>query len=72
MATKNVTTRIQLWNKTTSGWESKNPVLLRGEFGFDSDKKYIKMGDGVTAWNALPSIRLPKESIDGFVDENTK
>lgn len=42
--------------KTAAEWESQNPVLGAGVFGFDSTNKIIKAGDGTTAWNALPAF----------------
>jgi hypothetical protein len=35
-------------------WASRNPVLLSGEIGFESDTGLFKIGDGATAWNDLP------------------
>lgn len=40
--------------KTAAEWESQNPVLGAGVFGFDSTNKIIKAGDGVTPWKTLP------------------
>lgn len=40
--------------KTAAEWESQNPVLGAGVFGFDSTNKIIKAGDGSTPWKALP------------------
>lgn len=42
--------------KTAAEWESQNPVLGAGVFGFDSTNKIIKAGNGTTAWNALPAF----------------
>lgn len=39
--------------KTSTEWESQNPVLGAGKFGYDSTNKITKIGDGATAWNAL-------------------
>lgn len=44
-------------NDTASQWESINPTLLKGELGYDSDSKMLKIGDGTTAWNDLDFIR---------------
>lgn len=44
-------------NDTSSQWESINPTLLKGELGYDSDSKMLKIGDGTTAWNDLDFIR---------------
>ncbi len=42
--------------KTAAEWESQNPVLGAGVFGFDSTNKIIKAGDGTTAWKTLPTL----------------
>jgi hypothetical protein len=42
--------------KTAAEWESQNPVLGAGVFGFDSTNKIIKAGDGVTPWKTLPTL----------------
>ena len=42
--------------KTAAEWESQNPVLGAGEYGYDTTNKITKMGDGTTAWNALPAF----------------
>lgn len=35
-------------------WAGLNPVLLRGELGFEEDTLGMKLGDGVSPWNDLP------------------
>ena len=42
--------------KTAAEWESQNPVLGAGVFGYDSTNKIIKAGDGTTAWKTLPTL----------------
>ena len=42
--------------KTAAEWESQNPVLGAGVFGFDSTNKMIKAGDGSNPWKTLPTI----------------
>lgn len=37
-------------------WEKLNPLLKQGEIGFILDQNAIKIGDGVTLWNALPIV----------------
>ena len=37
-------------------WEELNPVLRQGEPGFVIDANILKIGDGATAWNDLPTI----------------
>ena len=49
--------------KTAVEWESENPILRDGEFGVvtdGSDGEWLKVGDGVTAWNSLPYKKGPK------------
>lgn len=45
---------IKLRRDTTANWATDNPVLAEGETGWDTDLLRVKLGDGVTAWNALP------------------
>ena len=35
---------------TASNWTNNNPTLLDGEFGWETDTKKLKIGDGSTAW----------------------
>lgn len=53
--------------KIAGGWTSSNPVLVEAEIGIESDTYFTsgtvrlyktKVGDGVTAWNALPYAQL--------------
>lgn len=64
-------TRIQLRNDLSANWDQYNPTLLKGEFAFDSTSKYIKIGDGSTAWKDLATVRLPKSAIDDITDVNS-
>lgn len=43
----------QIKYKTTAEWETENPILLKGEMGYDSTSKRYKIGDGVNNWNKL-------------------
>lgn len=45
---------IQLRRDTSADWTSLNPVLAQGELGIETDTRFAKMGDGVTAWASLP------------------
>lgn len=44
---------IKLRRSLASDWTTVNPVLAEGEFGYEMDTRYFKVGDGVTAWNLL-------------------
>jgi microcystin-dependent protein len=65
---------IQLRRDTSANWGTANPTLLRGEPGFESDTNKLKIGDGSTAWNALPYIvpaaapvaSIPSGSVTAF------
>lgn len=48
-------TRMLQRRGTAAEWAAANPVLGDGEVGFETDTKVLKLGDGVTAWNALTS-----------------
>lgn len=37
-------------------WTQKNPLLQRGEIGYEVDTHKVKIGDGVTYWNDLAYI----------------
>lgn len=39
-----------------SEWADKNPLLQRGEIGYEVDTHHVKVGDGITYWNDLPYI----------------
>lgn len=46
-------TTFQLHRGTAAIWEKNNPILSRGEPGFEIDTNRLKIGDGVTAWKDL-------------------
>jgi hypothetical protein len=41
---------------TKEQWETNNPILALGEIGFSYNENVIKLGDGATRWNSLPSV----------------
>ena len=47
--------QMQLRRGTTTQWGTANTVLLAGEIGLDTTLGVFKIGDGTTAWSALPS-----------------
>ena len=58
--------QIQLRNDTASAWTAANPILAEGEIGIENDTKFIKVGDGTTAWNNLEYGLLERATeIDG-------
>lgn len=48
-----VAKRIQLRHDTTANWSLANPILLVGEFAYETNTGKFKVGDGVTRWNDL-------------------
>lgn len=58
-----VQTLIQIRRGTYSEWNSINPTLNAGEWGYETNTGRYKIGDGLTAWNSLNySSLLPKAS----------
>lgn len=53
MANTTLKVRNRIATKTTTEWETENPILLKGEMGYDSTSKRYKIGDGVNTWNKL-------------------
>jgi hypothetical protein len=51
-----VTYRFQLARHDTAYWTGVDPVLLEGEPGYDETAHVLKIGDGVSGWNALPAL----------------
>lgn len=62
MATKTINGKIKNRIDTSGSWSNKNPVLLAGEIGIESDTYRLKAGDGSTSWNNLPYLRGPAET----------
>lgn len=65
---------IQLKRATAANWASKNPVLLAGEPGLETDTNKIKFGNGVNAWNQLSyfaaatTVQLPSDFWEQLED----
>ena len=57
-----VQTLIQVRRGTTSQWNSVDPTLHSGEWGYDTDLKRYKIGDGSTSWQSLPWAALRPDS----------
>ena len=46
-------------------WSENNPVLLKGEMGYELDERGLKFGDGFTEWKDLPYFTGGFNGIDG-------
>ena len=53
---------------TASNWTANNPTLLLAEWGYETDTKKYKVGDGSTAWNSLGYIPIP--DTNNLLDSN--
>lgn len=49
---------------TASQWTAANPVLGKGEPGYESDTGQFKLGDGTTAWSSLTYAAVTTASGD--------
>ncbi len=45
--------RVKAATDTAAAWTASNKVLLAGEWGFETDTGYTKIGDGTTTWTSL-------------------
>ena len=50
--------RVQMRRDTLANWNSINPVLAQGEWGWVIGTEDFKIGDGTTAWIDLPYIQF--------------
>lgn len=70
MATKALSTRIVMRNDTAENWTTKNPVLLKGEFGVETDTNKFKIGDGNKAWADLDYAGADEAAIENIIAQN--
>ena len=56
--------QIQQRGDTAAAWAAANPVLAAREVGWETDSRRSKIGDGATAWNALPYTNATGASAD--------
>lgn len=54
-----VETRIVFRKDTAANWTSVNPILLAGEWGYETGTNTYKIGNGSAAWTALPYASGP-------------
>ena len=70
MASKTLNTRIQIRNDLAATWTEKNPVLLKGEMGVETDTRKIKIGDGLNKWSALGYSGVDVADIEKVIADN--
>lgn len=56
-------TRIRLRRDTSTAWSGVNPILGLGEIAYETDTRFVKVGDNNTTWNNLDYIKVPNSSI---------
>ena len=67
---KELNTRIQLKHGLAASWTEKNPVLLAGEMGIETDTLKMKVGDGTSNWSALGYLGADANDILDIINEN--
>lgn len=66
MANQTIKVRIKHKYDTEANWAANNPVLLKGELAYSSDKGNIyKVGDGTSNWSSLAYNTIPWASVTG-------
>ena len=55
---KTINARLTIASKTSSEWETLDPVLLAGEPCWVSDVGMLKIGDGTSSWSELPYLSI--------------
>lgn len=66
---KELKTRIVLRNDSTANWTAKDPVLMKGEIGFDMDLLIFKVGDGIKKWSEIAKTFKSYEDTMSAVNE---
>lgn len=61
-------TLIQLRRGTAAAWTTANPTLASGEAGVETDTLKLKIGNGVSAWNALAYIVGSTDEYHEYAD----
>ena len=67
---KELNTRIQLKHGLAANWTEKNPVLLAGEIGIETDTLKMKVGNGTSNWSALGYLGADANDILAIINEN--
>ncbi len=68
-------TRIQVRRGTNTQWNTTDPVLNEGEFGYSTTDSQFKIGDGSTIWSELdyvPSATSLGSSLGDYIELTEK
>lgn len=66
--TKTLNTRIILRNGTTEEWAASEVIMKVGEVGIDTDKKEIRIGDGINKWPKLKIAGADQQAIQSLIE----
>ena len=67
---RTLNTRLRLKYDTAANWATKNPVLLAGEVGIESDTLLGKVGDGEKTWQQLEYLSANKVNSNLIIKLN--
>lgn len=56
--------RVRIRRDLKANWDAADPVLAIGEPGYELDTNYLKVGNGVSSWTGLPTIKVPDSTIN--------
>ena len=68
-------TRIQVRRGTNTQWNTTDPILNEGEFGYSTTDSQFKIGDGSTIWSELdyvPSATSLGSSLGDYIELTEK
>jgi hypothetical protein len=60
---------IQIRRDTAALWNTTNPILAAGEFGYENDTTKLKIGDGTSTWTSLGYYTLLNDGITSTAAE---
>lgn len=67
---KTIKARVSNLAFTAAEWLTKNPVLLKGEIGVETDTNKMKVGDGTSTWKQLKYVVDMQEIESSFTYQN--
>lgn len=63
-------TKIQLRRDTKVNWTTANPTLADGEYGYETDTRKHKIGDGTNDWATLLYAGGSTVDLSSFINKN--
>jgi hypothetical protein len=65
-----INTIFKFKRSTAANWVEKNPVLERGEPGFEIDTGLLKIGNGINPWTELKYVGTQKSEIESQINDS--